>query len=185
MTTNLSGKDFTRASLAAVTLSISVAAIAITVIIISTIAVKTGIPDLPFNDLAKKAIDSRLDLSRTLLQVSLLMTGALWGLVIAKKDEVHIVLSDKIEISMFIEATVLLLLSVGAYAVYVNKITNYLSDAAVSTGPSNSSAAVVLSMPNVFDQNINYLFVCQTVTLVAGLFNGVVTLVSAHNLKGG
>lgn len=169
-------KSQVRALLAVVSVVISFGCIVATIVIARSVSIAHGIPDLPFNDMASKCLEMRLDLSQSLFQLALLMLGSLWALVIAKKDEAQIVFSKPPEAVLFVSASLLLIFSVVSYSLYVNKLTGYLSDAAASAGGDPS-------LPNIFDQNVNYLFVIQILNLVAGVLNGVFTIVSAHKLK--
>jgi len=161
---------------------ITLACIAATVFFVINVRVDHGIRALPFNLVSSKSIDARLTVAQTLFQLALLMIGALWGLIIAKKGEVQIVFEEPAEVFMFFSASIVLLLSICSYGFYLNKISHQFADAARALG--NSELELPLSVPDIFDQNVNYLFVLQIVTLVAGIFNGVLTLVSAHKLKG-
>ena len=76
----------------------------------------------PFNDLTVKAVDLTLDQSRTCFQVTLVVLGALWGLMIAKKDETQIALKDSPEPTMFIVASALLLLSIWWHRFYFDDV---------------------------------------------------------------
>lgn len=170
-------KSQARGTLAVATVAITLFCVVATIIISRNVSLAKGIPDIPFNDLSAKSFEMRLSLSENLFQLALLMLGALWGLVIAKKDEAQIVFSKAPEVILFVGASLLLIFSAVAYSLYVNKLTGYFSDAAISAGGGD------LSLPNIFDQNVNYLFVIQILNLVAGVMNGIFTLFSAHKLK--
>lgn len=180
---NMANLPSLRSALATVSLLIMMGCIVATVTIVCNVSIDSGVADLPFNELTSKSIDTRLDLSRSLFQVALLITATLWGLVIAKEDEAQIVFSKPSEVIMFVSASLLLILSVGSHALYLNKVTEYLSDAAASSGGTKASAQADLSLPNIFDQNVNYLFITQITNLTAGVFDSVMTLISAHKLK--
>lgn len=167
-----------RSGLAVSSAMITLGCIATTIVISRSVSIASGIDDLPFNGLTEKSLDIRLDLSQNLFQLALLMLGSLWGLVIAKKDEAQIVFSKLPEVVLFIGASLLLIFSVVSSSLYVNKLTAYLSDAAIASAYSNEP-----SLPNVFNQNVNYLFIIQILNLGAGVLNGIFTLVSAHRLK--
>src|SRR3954463_15472318 len=47
----------------------------------------TSVNPLTFNDVLKSAMEIRIEQSRNLFEICLLFLGALWGLVIAKRDE--------------------------------------------------------------------------------------------------
>ena len=70
-----------------------------------------------------------------------------------------------------------------SHAVYLNNITTYLADAAASS-KGGAGVNLDLSIPNIFDQNVNYVFVIQIINLIAGVFNAIATIFSAHKLKG-
>ena len=177
-------KEIFRYVLAGSTSVITIGFIITTVVIVARVSIAGGINDLPFNELTKKSVETRLDLSRSLFELALLMLGALWALVIAKKDEAQIVLSKPSEALMFLGASLLLLLSVSSHAVYLNNVTRYLADAAASS-KSGAGVNLDLSLPNIFDRNVNYVFVIQIINLIAGVFNAIATIFSAHKLKGG
>ena len=166
--------------LAILTVAITLCCLIATVRIISTVSIQGGIDDLPFNDVTSKSIDTQLDLAKTLFQISLLMTGALWGLVIAKKDDVKIVSANTELVVMFLSSSVVMLVSMLCYGVYLRTLSHYFADAAAAAAKGGLDA----SIPDIFDQNINYLFLCQIISLGAGILNGVITLVAAHTLKG-
>jgi|RhiMetdeSRZDD1v2_1073273.scaffolds.fasta_scaffold844070_1 hypothetical protein len=147
-----------------------------------TVRFDLGIRPLPFNEITSKSIDARLILAQSLFQVALLMLGALWGLVIAKKDEIQILFGDKPETVMFFSASVVLLMSVLSYGIYLTKISSQFAIAVRLL--DSSPVPLPLSIPDVFDQNVEYLFKLQLAGLVAGIVNGVVTLFSAHKLRG-
>jgi len=106
----------------------------------------------------------------------------LWGIVIAKPGEIQIVFRRNAEIVMFVSASVVLLVSIISYGFYLNKITHQFAEAVRSR--SNSAIPIAAFIPDVFDQNVNYLFTLQFVSLAAGILNGVLTLFSAHRLRG-
>ncbi|HKY27371.1 MAG TPA: hypothetical protein VJM12_05430 [Pyrinomonadaceae bacterium] len=146
------------------------------------VKIDRGIAPLAFNEITAKSIDARLILAQSVFQVALLMLGALWGLVIAKKNEIQILFREEIETVMFLSASVVLLMSVVSYGIYLSKISSQF--AITVRLLDNSPEPLPLSIPDVFDQNIDYLFTLQWTSLVAGIVNGVVTLFSAHKLRG-
>lgn len=178
----MSERQFIRKRLALITALITFACLVVTVYFVFNVTVDQGIQPLVLNAVSTKSIDVRLTLAQTLFQVALLMIGALWGLLIAKKDEIQVVFAEKAEVVMFFSASIVLLLSVCSYGFYLNKISNQFASAARAL--AKSPVPLPLSVPDIFDQNVHYLFILQIVSLVAGIFNGVLTLVSAHKLRG-
>jgi hypothetical protein len=168
-----------RVLLAVLSLSITIFCVGFTLYRVNTASLVAGIEDLPFNELTSKSVDTQLDLAKTLFDLALLMIAALWGLVIAKKDEIQLVSSQRSTVIMFFCASGLLLLSAYSYGSYLRKISSYFADASAALTKSN----LPLSVPDIFDQNVNHIFVWQYYSLVAGILNGVLTLVSAHRLK--
>src|SRR5882724_1903699 len=94
--------------LACVAVIVLVATLAVTIHGIVTTSLRAGLEDIPYNELTKESIDLRLEFSRSLFEVGLLITAALWGLIIAKKDEAGVVLKDHQEVIMFFSASLLL-----------------------------------------------------------------------------
>jgi hypothetical protein len=150
----------------------------VTLYIVATVKISSGIPPLAFNDVTSKSIETRLGLAQTLFQLTILMIGALWGLLIAKKDEIKLVFAQYSEVVMFISASAVLLLSISAYAFYLNKLSSQFADAG-----SLGNLGETLYIPDIFDQNINYLFILQIVGLIVGTVNGLLTLLSTHRLR--
>ena len=171
-----------RNSLAVLTALIAVACLTTTVFFVLGVSINEGIPPLLMDDVTTKSIDARLILAQSLFQVALLMVGALWGIVIAKPGEIQLVSSDKHQMLMFASASIVLLVSIFCYGIYLNKITGQFAEAVRSR--SKSAVTLAAFIPDVFDQNVNYLFKLQFWTLVAGIVNGVLTLVSAYRLTG-
>ena len=174
----MSKKKFARSGLTAIAVASTVGCLAVILYNVNKVSIDFGIEPLPFNDLTSKSIDLQVDLSRTLFQIALVMTGALLGLVIAKEDEVKIVFSKPHEAIMFFCASFLLLLSMSSYGYYISTISNYFADAVAA-----SKNQLPISIPNIFNQNVNYLFDLQLVSLIAGIVSGVLTFVSAHKLR--
>ena len=178
----MSKRQTTRKLLAVFTALTAVACLTATVVFVLSVRIDGGIPPLLMDDVTTKSIDARLVLAQSLFQVALLMVGALWGIVIAKPGEIQIVFRRNAEIVMFVSASVVLLVSIISYGFYLNKITHQFAEAVRSR--SNSAIPIAAFIPDVFDQNVNYLFTLQFVSLAAGILNGVLTLFSAHRLRG-
>ena len=82
------------------------------------------IRDRNYNDLTDGAIQAKLMLSNNLFQATLLVTAALTGLLIAKKGEAGFLFGrPRLRALMFICASILLLLSFGFNALYINEIS--------------------------------------------------------------
>ncbi|HWS85425.1 MAG TPA: hypothetical protein VN282_00410 [Pyrinomonadaceae bacterium] len=135
------------------------------------------IPGKPYNDLTDGGIQARLTLSTNLFQVTLLITAAVAGLLIAKDGEAGFVLTGAPELIMFLCTGLLLLLSFVSHALYLNEIS-YLY-ALAGEHPELGR------IPDVSNENINFLFNYQLLYFVAGAALALMTFFSAHQLKGG
>ncbi|HEX5889884.1 MAG TPA: hypothetical protein VFY61_14345 [Pyrinomonadaceae bacterium] len=144
---------------------------------ISNTSVDTGLADIKYNELTSESIKGRVEFSRSLFQIGLLITAALWALVIAKPDEIGIVFADRQEVLMFLCASLLLIGSLVDHSLYLN----YVSRVFLAGGRLYDKDSP--SIPDVFDANINNFYQYQIIHLALGAFIAVVTLFSAHNLK--
>jgi hypothetical protein len=133
--------------------------------------------DRNYNELTKTAIDLRIDQSKSLSQLNLLMLGALWALVIAKRDEARIVLSDRPELIMFVAASALLLASEVFHIFYLEYIRYFFQEAGAVY------AHDAPTIPDLFASVLANQFGAQMALSITGVAMAVLTLVSAHRLK--
>ena len=133
------------------------------------------VEDKPLNDLIKAGIQLKVEQSRSEFQLALLTLGALWALIIAKKDEAKILLSDWPELVMFTCANALLIASCWYHVYYVENITYVYS---LAGGIKDAT-----SIPDVFSSGINNPYRFQWWTLIGGMGLSALTLFSAHKLK--
>lgn len=133
------------------------------------------VKDTQFTDLLKAGIDLRIEQSRAEFHLTLVAIGGLWGLVIAKKDEATILLSDVPELVMFCCANLLLLMSAVFHFLYVGSVSYvYWIAGTIDKGGS---------IPDVWNSGINSPFQFQLLCLTAGIVVSGITLLSAHKLK--
>jgi hypothetical protein len=132
----------------------------------------TVVKDMKLNDLIKAGVQLKVEQSRSEFQLSLLIIGVLWALIIAKKDEARIVLSDSPELIMFICANLLLIMSSVFHIFYVEDIVNIYSQAGGLPGGD--------SIPDVFSSGINNPYRFQLWCLVGGIAVTAATLCCAH-----
>jgi hypothetical protein len=144
----------------------------------ATTSLAEGIVLKPFNEALKEGITIKLGISSNLFQLAVIVTGALWALVIAKEDEAGIVLANRPEVVMFVCASALLLTSLLAYAVYTARVS-YLYEIAGQPGPPGAP----LRVGDFNNPVVNNFFSYQITNLAAGLTAAIVTLISAHKLK--
>jgi hypothetical protein len=130
--------------------------------------------NLTYGDLIKDLVDLKRDQSGKLFDVALLMLGALFALMIAKKDEARIVLTDLPEMIMFLASSVLLLASLGCDITYLRVISESLYI---------GGRAEQQSMPDIFSSEFEGFYNAQIGFLCAGVIAAAVTLFSAHRLK--
>jgi len=136
------------------------------------------IDNVQLNDLIKAGVQLKVEQSRSLFQVFLLIMAVLWGLFFAKKGEKEILLSDRPELIMFYCANLLLLASAYYHIYYIENITYIYSLAGRLKGSS-------LSIPDVFGSGINNPYRFQMWCLGGGTLLTLLTLFSAHKLKEG
>ena len=131
--------------------------------------------DRDFNDLIKAGIQLKIEQSRSEFQLALLLLGGLWTLVIAKKDEASLILSDAQELCMFICANLLLLASCGCHFWYVA----YVADAYSIAGAIKGGTTI----PDVLSSGIDDPYKFQLLFIVGGAVVAGAALFSAHKLK--
>lgn len=76
-----------------------------------------------YNELTKSAMDLKIHESNSYFDLSLLVVGALIGLILAKPEEARITLRDTPELLMFIASGVLLLSSMLCHVSYLTSVT--------------------------------------------------------------
>ena len=133
------------------------------------------IEDRELTDLLKAGIDLKVEQSRSEFHLALLALGALWGIMIAKKDEAVIVLSYRPELIMFSCASVILVASCVFHFWYVNSIAYIYSLAGSIEGGK--------TIPDVVQSGIDSPFQFQFWSLLGGMIVAGLTLFSAHKLK--
>jgi hypothetical protein len=158
-------------------LALVIVTLALTLRSIRTTSVASGLADIKFNELTSESIKGRVDFSRSLFEIALLVTGALWALVIAKRDEISIVFADRQEVIMFLCASALLIASLVDHSLYLNYVSRVFFYGGRLYDKENPT------MPDVFDANINNFYNYQIAHLSLGAIIAILTLFSAHNLK--
>ncbi len=133
------------------------------------------VKDREFNELIEAGIQLKVEQSRSEFQLALLVMGALWTLILAKKNEAKLVLSDTPELLMFCSANLLLLLSSWYHFSYIEDIAYIYSIAGGMKGPS--------TIPDVLGSGINNPYRFQFWCLLGGVVVTALTLISAHKLK--
>lgn len=137
---------------------------------------KITLPDVPYNDLTDGGMQAKLNLSNNLFQVSLLLSAALAGLLIVKDKEARFVLGTPPELTMFILASLLILLSFVSHLLYLYEVS-YLYFLA-----GKLFEAARPSVPDISDSNVNFLLTYQLEYLVCGTLLASFTFFSSHVL---
>lgn len=131
-----------------------------------------------YNDLTDGGIQAKVALSNSIFQAGLLVTAGLAGLLIAKDQESGFLLDNRPELIMFIGAISLLLMSFVSHYFYLKEIA-YLYFLAGSQGVYRASNP---SVPDIADDNVNFLFTYQLEYLASGTILALFTIFSAHKL---
>jgi len=145
----------------------------------ATTSISEGIAEIPFNDILSKSIEIRIGLAGNLFQITVIITGALWGVVIAKVDEAETVFALPQEIIMFVCASLILLSSLLSYIIYTYRVSYIYGIAGQIYHKDNPQ------MGDVFNPIINNFFVYQSWHFGLGCLVALITLISAHILRKG
>lgn len=127
---------------------------------------------IPMNDATRAAVQLRIDQSVRLFQLGFLVTGGLWGIVLAKKDEITLTTADVPEILMFSVSTSLLIGLDWLHVSYLGSVGYWLH-----------FAGTMGKMGDIFDSTINLQYDAQSWFLGSGFIIAVFTLFSAHRLR--
>ncbi len=125
----------------------------------------------------KAAVAQKLESSKGLFQASVLVLALLWGLVIAKKDEHKLLLTDVPEFVMFLLATIWFAASWYCYSEYLDAMAQIHSRDAKYSEPAD---VVIMDFRSPL---INSFFVSQGNLWLYGVVTAALTLFSAHRLK--
>lgn len=134
---------------------------------------RTGIAALAYEGTIPRALDLALEHTENLRQFALLLLGALWALLIAKRGELHIGLGDLPELLMFGSAQILLGLSLFAQWRHGAMIQEFLV----------SGATFANHIPDFRDPRVAALVSLQTHMLCLGALAAGLALFSTARLK--
>ncbi len=136
------------------------------------------IRDKPFNELVAAGIQLKVEQSRKSFELTVLVVAALWGLIIAKKDEAKVVLSDAPECTMFVGANLLL---IGSAAYHISYLSNIAYVYSLAGGIYDEKGPHTI--PDVFESHLANPYNIQFWLLIGGIVNTALALFSAHKLK--
>lgn len=165
---------------------ISLAVVSIVLCVLTVLRVVTLWPDdsnseickVPFNELTQLGIKMRVDSSQSMFQINLVILAALWGLVIARKDEVRLVMVHHSTVLLFVLANACLLGSSLAHLFLVHGVSSdYFTAGRLQ--PANQS----LEIPNAFVAEAEFWHLTQHWFFYPGVIVGIMTLISAHWFK--
>jgi hypothetical protein len=173
-------KIFLRRGLAGVSAVLSAVVFTWAIVQRTTIESPRGelLKELPYNDATKAAVDIRVQQTNNLAEFALVALGALWALVIAKRDEASIGLRDP-ELIMFLGPSCSLVLSGIWHEFYLDKLGYFYL-----LGAKTCFSATEKCLPDVFEsKQLNMLYAFQTGFLLMGAGQALITLLSANRLK--
>ena len=136
-----------------------------------------SLPNLPYNDFTKLAIEHRAEQAKTVFQTLLVLTGVLIGLLLAKPGEVTVLLEDWQEVTMVVCCALLLVGSFVFHQLHLNQFLRAYKHGAWVYDEKKPS------IPDVFHENIEWFFVAEWSMLLVGSVVAFCVLLSAHKLK--
>ncbi len=132
------------------------------------------IPGLDFKDNLKDALKMKQEQSRSAFQLAVVLLGALWTTLLAKKDEITFELSDWPPTVMFAAANTLLLTSVYFHLKYLE----FTSDEVWNTGMQKTNF-----FPDIVNTHLNNPYFGQNTMLGAGLLCTALHLLVVYKFK--
>ncbi|MCE9566537.1 MAG: hypothetical protein K8U57_31320 [Planctomycetes bacterium] len=136
------------------------------------------IDSVHYTDAVKAAITQKLEGAKGLFQASLVVLGILWGLVIAKKDDRALRITDRPEMIMFLSANVLFLVSGYCYSAYTDAMATVHA-----AGPVEYEDPKDLTIMDFRDSRIDNLYVWQRGVWVAAMIVTAIALFCSHVVK--
>jgi hypothetical protein len=160
----------------------------------------SGFGKLPFNDVVKGAIQLRLETSRSMFQVTIVVFGALWGLIITKEGVRHSFTDSQPEFLLFTIANACLLFSAYGHLRYSMRLAEVQADAGTLAEKRKALEAAerpveenrardaparepVPDIPDIFAPRINRILDLQMWLFGVGCVFVLLTFVSANFLK--
>ena len=173
----VAGHEKVRWSLAVLVVLLSVVTVCYAILKYRQMPTTDMLPDLPYNDFTKPAIDLILEQSRTLFQGALLVMAAIAGLLVTNPKEASLLLTDIPELMMSTASVILLILSVICYVLYLRQVEAAYAVAAHVNDLKSPS------MPDVLSGSIEYLFYFQAMFVLSGLLTAGLALLCVHRVK--
>jgi hypothetical protein len=128
---------------------------------------------IPWSECAKLAIDERVDLSARLFQASLIVLGAVWGLIVVKPSDARLVLKDPPERCLLLLATIALVGSLYAHVALVESMSHYAL-----------MASATRRIPDLDHPDVSYSLLAQYLAILGGGLVAALVVVSAKWIRG-
>jgi hypothetical protein len=132
------------------------------------------IRSLPADENVQEAIKQRIALSVQSYQAALIILGAMWGIVLTKKDEAARILQEVPERLMLLLATLVLISSCWSHVQFVWDMSTSLKSASVLNN----------KIPDINHPVVTYALTAQHVALAGGAIIGALVVVSGAWIKG-
>jgi hypothetical protein len=135
---------------------------------------KGPIPAFEFKENLKDALKMKQEQSRSAFQLAVVLLGALWTTLLAKKDEITFQLSDWPPTAMFMAGNVLLLTSIYFHLKYLEFTSNEVWNTGI--GKTNF-------FPDIVSTHLNNAYFGQNTMLGAGLLCTAFHLLVVYKFK--
>jgi hypothetical protein len=140
-----------------------------------TIKSMTSTDSQPYSEAIKNGITHSSEAGKNIAQTLLLMLAALWGLIIAKKDERKIAFGDLPETLMLLLSNIIIGECIYVYSIQQDTIGNILSRAQVVDGKEYIIDLGDMHLADFYDH--------QVTLCIIGSIATAITLFSAHLLS--
>lgn len=138
------------------------------------------VPALKMTETLKDALKMKQEQSRSGFQLAVVLLGALWSTLLAKKDDITFDLRDWPPTVMFVVANGLLLASVYFHLSYLEFTSNELWARGV---PKMVDGKEVFYFPDILHTYLNNPYFGQNMMLGAGLLGTVLHLLVVYKFK--
>lgn len=128
-----------------------------------------------FDDPVKESLAIRLDASRNLFQVGLLLAGALWALYIGKTEETKVDLTQTPELILFLLCNFCFLISFYSHYEYTDRLSTWINSAVIS--------GEKIEIPDIDAPRLTNLLDRQTDFFQIGCGLALLTFVSGRYLR--
>lgn len=139
-----------------------------------TLAQTDQFKKLAYTDTIKEAVAIKVESSKGLAQATLILIGVLWGMIVTKKEERVLLLSNWVELVAFLVANALLLASMYMHTEYAGVMA---ATHTAGVGPLQPKIVTILDFTAT---PIQQFYSLQMQFLVGGLFLTGAALFSAH-----